>query len=147
MSIYICMLLVTMPWCTQCLLVKCSKRHEKFVVKQIVLDLITENERKAALQECELLKGLRHPNIVTYIDSFLEIVKVPSLYIVMQHCAGGDLATHIKCQQRAGQLYEELQILDWFSQMALAVSYIHEKRVLHRDLKTNNVFLTVSCSC
>jgi NIMA (never in mitosis gene a)-related kinase 1/4/5 len=129
-------------------LVKCSKRHEKFVVKRIELDLITENERRAALQECELLKGLRHPNIVTYVDSFLEQenVKVPSLYIVMQHCAGGDLATHIKSQQRAAQLYEELQILDWFSQMALAVSYIHQKRVLHRDLKTNNVFLTVSCS-
>ncbi|CAM9364416.1 unnamed protein product, partial [Phaeothamnion confervicola] len=203
-----------------CTLVKHRQKHQKYVVKKIALDALTEQERRGAQQECELLKGLSHPNIVEYIGSVLdEECKVsagkpfggsetymhsstealstivsgdlflnpfpnsavstlflfsPSrslllfslsplsrahffpysapafllptcrqwLYIVMQYCAGGDLSSHIKAQARSGRRFEEPQVLDWFVQVVLAVGHIHTRRILHRDLKTNNVFLT-----
>ena len=36
----------------------------------------------------------------------------------------------------------ENQILDWFIQICLALKYVHDKKILHRDLKTQNIFLT-----
>ena len=38
--------------------------------------------------------------------------------------------------------YSEDQILDWFVQMALAIKHIHDRKILHRDLKTQNIFMT-----
>lgn len=41
-----------------------------------------------------------------------------------------------------GTLFPEHQIVTWLVQMALAMNYVHDKKILHRDLKTQNIFLT-----
>lgn len=45
-------------------------------------------------------------------------------------------------QRELGKLFPESQIITWFVQMALAMNYVHDKKILHRDLKTQNIFLT-----
>ena len=60
--------------------------------------------------------------------------------IVMEFCVGGDLFTLISAQ-RGKQLHEEL-ILFIFLQLCLAVNYIHGRHILHRDIKTQNIFIT-----
>lgn len=47
-----------------------------------------------------------------------------------------------KIRNTNGKRFDENQIIDWFIQMALAIYYMHERRILHRDLKTQNIFLT-----
>jgi NIMA (never in mitosis gene a)-related kinase len=131
-------------------LVKCEQKHQKLVVKQVTMDGLSESEREAALQECRLLHELSHPNIVEYVDSFLAADTFPGsprcLHLVMQYCEGGDLAARIKYQKSdgggRGVLCSESQVLDWFCQLALAVDWLHSRRVLHRDIKTSNIFLT-----
>ncbi|CAN0046489.1 unnamed protein product, partial [Sphacelaria rigidula] len=86
----------------------------------------------------ELLRRLHHPNIVGYRDSFLTPRK-EHLCIVMEYCDGGDLSTLIKNARR--RLFPESKVLHWFVQIALGLHYMHERRVLHRDLKTQNIFL------
>lgn len=108
-------------------------------VKVIKIKNIPKKEREACRMEVGLLKRLNHPNIVGYRDSFLGKNK-ESLCIVMQFADGGDLAAHIK-QQRSRGLYEEPKILHWFVQMSLGLHYMHTHRILHRDLKTQNIFL------
>jgi len=44
-------------------------------------------------------------------------------------------------QKQIGTLFEENKILDWFVQIALAIKHIHDRKILHRDLKTQNIFL------
>jgi serine/threonine protein kinase len=61
------------------------------------------------------------------------------LYIVMDYANGGDLDGRIKAQQ--GRLLPEAQIIQWFVQCCLAVKHIHDRKILHRDLKCENVFL------
>jgi NIMA (never in mitosis gene a)-related kinase len=111
-------------------------------------------------QEVSLLQQLHHPNIVEYVERF-ELDDV--LHIVMHYCEGGDLAAHIKQKSKEGSFYSEKvtvsirfssfghspppppplqQILDWHVQISLALEYMHTQRILHRDLKTRNVFLT-----
>lgn len=45
-------------------------------------------------------------------------------------------------QKELGTLFSEQQIVTWLVQMALAMNYVHDKKILHRDLKTQNIFLT-----
>ena len=95
-------------------------------------------EREACKLEVDLLKRLTHPNIVGYRESFVHQNK-ESLCIVMEYCDGGDLCGLIKSANK--KLLPESRILHWFVQMALGLHYMHSERVLHRDLKTQNIFL------
>ncbi|XP_035750586.1 serine/threonine-protein kinase Nek4 isoform X3 [Egretta garzetta] len=58
----------------------------------------------------------------------------------MGFCEGGDL--YHKLKEQKGKLLPENQVVEWFVQIAMALQYLHEKHILHRDLKTQNVFLT-----
>lgn len=64
------------------------------------------------------------------------------LCILMDYADGGDMYNKIAAQKKAGKLFDENQVVDWFLQIALAIKHIHSKRILHRDLKTQNIFLT-----
>ena len=112
--------------------------EEHMVIKKIPLHNLKESEAKAAHLEVKLLKDLQHASIVRTYDSFIED---ETLHIVMQYCEGGDLAVRIKQKSRAKETFERYQILEWFVQISAAVAYCHSKRILHRDLKTNNIFL------
>lgn len=57
-----------------------------------------------------------------------------SLFIVMDFCDGGDL--HSRVQAQRGILFNEDQILDWFVQITLALKHVHDRKVLHRDIKS-----------
>jgi hypothetical protein len=87
------------------------------------------------------MKRLPHPNIVAFKDSFF-VHGQDKLCIVMTYCDGGDLQTRL--EQQKGKPLAEDQILHWFVQMALGVGFMHANKVLHRDLKTQNVFLLSS---
>ncbi len=107
-------------------------------VKIIKIKNIPKKEREATKMEVDLLRKLHHPNIVRYVDSFLS-KNASELCICMEYCDGGDLATQIKAAKK--NLFSENKILHWFVQLALGLHYMHSNKVLHRDLKTQNVFL------
>ena len=54
--------------------------------------------------------------------------------------SGGDLAKKIK--QAGNKYFSEEQILEWFCQLLVAIKDIHDKKIIHRDIKSQNVFLT-----
>ncbi|NXI56816.1 NEK4 kinase, partial [Chloroceryle aenea] len=110
----------------------------QYVIKKLNLKNASNRERKAAEQEAQLLSQLKHPNIVTYRESWQGDDGL--LYIVMGFCEGGDL--YHKLKEQKGKLLPENQVVEWFVQIAMALQYLHEKHILHRDLKTQNVFLT-----
>ena len=58
----------------------------------------------------------------------------------MEYCDGGDLFTKINKQR--GRLLPENVILTYFVQICRAVQYIHERKILHRDIKSQNIFLS-----
>uniref|UniRef100_A0A8C6SBY3 non-specific serine/threonine protein kinase n=1 Tax=Neogobius melanostomus TaxID=47308 RepID=A0A8C6SBY3_9GOBI len=101
------------------------------VVKQINLRKMSAKEMEASKKEVTLLSTMKHVNIVAFIDSFQE---KGSLYIVMEYCDGGDLMKKIHMQR--GVAFTEEQILDWFVQICLGLKHIHNKKILHRDIKT-----------
>lgn len=52
--------------------------------------------------------------------------------------------TIINKQKQIGKGFQEKQILDWFVQLSLAMKHIHDRKILHRDLKTQNIFMTAN---
>ncbi|CAK9099494.1 unnamed protein product [Durusdinium trenchii] len=122
-------------------LVKETASGQTFVAKCISLAALNEHDQDLAHQEVFLLQTLAHPYIVAYRDSFL-IEGANTLVIVMEHCGGGDVRKAIKEKAKQGAHFSEEQIMTWFVQLCLALQYIHSEKVLHRDLKTSNIFLT-----
>eukprot|EP00117_Sycon_ciliatum_P035376 scpid15443/ scgid1913/ Serine/threonine-protein kinase Nek4; Never in mitosis A-related kinase 4; Serine/threonine-protein kinase 2; Serine/threonine-protein kinase NRK2 len=121
-------------------LVKHLKESRQYVVKKMDIKDVKKRQQDAALQEAKLLAKLHHPNIVSYKESFQDSGGV--LHIVMGYCAGGDLYTHLR-EKVTGHL-DEQQIMDWFVQITLALDHLHRHNILHRDLKTQNIFLSKS---
>ena len=125
-------------------------------------------EREAALQEAKLLASMRHPNIVACVESFVD-KKSKKLCIVQEYCAGGDVHERLretKQRHRRGVVTKgyypavvgDTQItlpsglpesiaVDWFTEILLGMKHVHDRKVLHRDLKTQNVFLTADGRC
>lgn len=118
-------------------LVQRIQDNAQFVAKEVKLATMKPPERESAKHEIEVLRGLSHPNITRYVDHFEH---KGSLYIVMEYANGGDLYNKIK--SRRGVRFSEKEILHYFSQICLALLHLHDKRILHRDLKSQNVFLT-----
>lgn len=82
---------------------------------------------------------MSHPNIVQYKESFADQAY---MVIVMEYCEDGELGFHIDKFRNEGVVIPEKVVLNWFLQIVMAVHYLHENNILHRDLKTSNIFLT-----
>ncbi|XP_059322420.1 serine/threonine-protein kinase Nek5 [Ammospiza nelsoni] len=118
-------------------LAKGKMDDEPCVIKEINLTKMPVKEKEASEKEVILLAKMKHANIVTFYASLQEENK---LYIVMEYCDGGDLMKRINMQH--GVLFDEDQILSWFVQISLGLKHIHDKKILHRDVKAQNVFLS-----
>ncbi|XP_053921266.1 serine/threonine-protein kinase Nek1 isoform X1 [Cuculus canorus] len=119
------------------ILVKAKENGQQYVIKEINISKMSNKEREESRREVAVLANMKHPNIVLYRESFEEN---GCLYIVMDYCEGGDLFKRINAQK--GILFSEDQILDWFVQICLALKHIHDRKILHRDIKSQNIFLT-----
>ncbi|XP_038610882.1 serine/threonine-protein kinase Nek1 isoform X5 [Tachyglossus aculeatus] len=119
------------------ILVKAKENSRQYVIKEINISRMSKKEREESRREVAVLANMKHPNIVLYRESFEEN---GSLYIVMDYCEGGDLFKRINAQK--GILFPEEQIMDWFVQICLALKHVHDRKILHRDIKSQNIFLT-----
>ncbi|KAJ3599821.1 hypothetical protein NHX12_033775 [Muraenolepis orangiensis] len=119
------------------ILVRSKQDGHHYVIKEIGISKMSSRERQESRKEVAVLANMSHPNIVQYKESFEE---GGCLYIVMDYCEGGDLFRKIN-SQRGGPFPEE-QVLDWFVQICLALKHVHDRKILHRDIKSQNIFLT-----
>ncbi|XP_073712082.1 serine/threonine-protein kinase Nek1 isoform X2 [Misgurnus anguillicaudatus] len=119
------------------ILVKSRADGRQYVIKEIGISRMSNKERQESRKEVAVLANMSHPNIVQYKESFEES---GCLYIVMDYCEGGDLFKKINNQK--GTLFSEEQILDWLVQICLALKHVHDRKILHRDIKSQNIFLT-----
>ncbi|XP_041533438.1 serine/threonine-protein kinase Nek11 isoform X1 [Microtus oregoni] len=117
---------------------KAKQGEELKVLKEISVGELNPNETVQASVEAQLLSKLNHPAIVKFHASFVE---QDNFCIITEYCEGRDLDYKIQEYKEAGKIFPENQIVEWFIQLLLGVDYMHERRILHRDLKSKNVFL------
>ncbi|XP_043824463.1 serine/threonine-protein kinase Nek11 isoform X2 [Dromiciops gliroides] len=117
---------------------KAKQGEELKVLKEISVGDLKPNETVQANLEAQLLSKLDHPAIVKFHASFVER---DNFCIITEYCEGRDLDYKIQEYKEAGNTFPENQIIEWFIQLLLGVDYMHERRILHRDLKAKNIFL------
>ena len=113
------------------------------VWKEIDYGKMEEKDKHHIISEINILRELHHPNIVKYYDRIID-KKNTKIYIIMEYCSGGDIGNLIKRCKKNKELIEEDIILKIFTQVLLALNYIHtfkNGKILHRDIKPSNIFL------
>jgi tRNA A-37 threonylcarbamoyl transferase component Bud32 len=111
-------------------------------VKEIaIFDASDARSREKCLKEIRLVQALEHPNIVRFLDGFVE---GRHLVLVFEFAEAGDLKRQLRKARERGMRLEERVVWRYFAQIAEAVAYMHSRRIIHRDLKPANVFLTLS---
>ena len=93
----------------------------------------TEKEDQEVLNEINILKKLSHPNIVK-IYEFFDTQRY--YYIITEFCKGGELFSYIRNQ------YTESQLSVLFYQVLSGLWYLHENKILHRDIKLENILIS-----
>ena len=123
-----------------------KKAGPTYVMKRARLAKCSDEDKQRLHNEVTVHRSIQrgledqHEGIVRFIESFSDR-KVFGC-IVLEHCKGGDLASKLNMASKKEQIIPEMQCLDWFAQITSAVEYMHVERVLHRDLKLANCFLT-----
>eukprot|EP00607_Mallomonas_marina_P000565 CAMPEP_0182425402 /NCGR_PEP_ID=MMETSP1167-20130531/11842_1 /TAXON_ID=2988 /ORGANISM="Mallomonas Sp, Strain CCMP3275" /LENGTH=353 /DNA_ID=CAMNT_0024606111 /DNA_START=143 /DNA_END=1201 /DNA_ORIENTATION=+ len=121
------------------------RRHEDqeiYVVKIVRIAELQYKEQEEAINEVRILAQMDSPYVVRYYDSYIE---TDCLSIVMEYCNKGDLQSLVK-KAKAKDLIclKEAVIWNISLQILMGLYYLHSRNVLHRDLKSANVFLNKS---
>jgi serum/glucocorticoid-regulated kinase 2 len=96
--------------------------------------LVRNRQLKYAVGECRILRQLQSPFVVRMFDAF----QTPnSLYMVLEYCAGKDLSVLLEQKQQ----FSADETRFYMSEIILALEYLHERDIMYRDLKPENVLL------
>jgi len=108
--------------------------HGVVAIKFLNVQNPTPSQSYAFRNEVAILKSTRHDNILLFIGCILK----PYLAIVTEWCPGSSLYKHIHVEE---ECWEMNQLIDIAKQTATGMEYLHARDILHRDMKSNNIFL------
>ena len=111
-----------------------------YALKKVKLINLSEKERKNSLNEIRLLASIKSKFVISYKEAFFD-EKDNTLGMVMEYADGGDLYRKIKESYIRKRLFEESEIWRIFIQLVKGLKALHDLNILHRDLKSANVFL------
>jgi len=97
--------------------------------------LVKSRAKQKLISEIKIHKSLHHPNIVSFEHYFEDTENV---YILLEMCASQSLNELLKRRKRL----TEIEVQCYMIQIIKALKYLHSHRVIHRDLKLGNLFLT-----
>ncbi|RXN18151.1 serine threonine- kinase Nek5-like isoform X1 [Labeo rohita] len=117
-----------------------SQQENKILVKNEGGDQFVIKKLSANQEESQFLLHLNHPHIVQHKE-FIE--DSDCLYLVLEHCEGGNLAQKIKNKKEGNAMFSENEILDCIVKICMALKYLHDQQILHKNLQPESIFFTI----
>eukprot|EP00438_Fugacium_kawagutii_P017898 Skav201915 [mRNA] locus=scaffold3992:177592:178569:+ [translate_table: standard] len=111
------------------------KGRKKFTIQFVAVKSSEKCQREKVMTEVELLSGLRHPNVIEYVNCY---ETRNHLWVIYEYCAGGDLLRLLKQDKR---LPEE-QVRIFGQQICAGLLHIHSRGIIFCDLKPSNILFT-----
>ncbi|XP_029885614.1 STE20-like serine/threonine-protein kinase isoform X3 [Aquila chrysaetos chrysaetos] len=116
---------------------KAQNKETKVLAAAKVIDTKSEEELEDYMVEIDILASCDHPNIVKLLDAFYY---ENNLWILIEFCAGGAVDAVMLELERP---LTEPQIKVVCRQTLEALNYLHENKIIHRDLKAGNILFTL----
>ena len=125
-----------------CVYLVTRKADQKiYALKSVTMDKLTKKEQQNSVNEVRILASVSHPNVIGYREAFWDD-NAQTLNIVMEYADDGDLQTKIHQMKKNSGVFEEETIWSYAIQMIEGLKALHDKKIMHRDLKSANIFLS-----
>jgi NIMA (never in mitosis gene a)-related kinase len=85
------------------------------------------------------MRNLSHQYIIRYYESFQD--ENNNVCIIMEYAENGELEQYLNSRKASNSLLTEDEVLEWFIQLCVGLKCIHDSKILHRDLKCENIFI------
>ena len=120
--------------------VKRKQDNNIYALKKVKLKGLSDKEKQNALNEVRILASVKSNFVISYKEAFID-EEDSSLCLVMEYADKGDLYQKITQFKKIGCLIEEIDVWRIFIQMVKGLKALHDLKILHRDLKSANIFL------
>ena len=111
-----------------------------YALKKVRLQNLSDKEKENSLNEVRILASVRSTFVIAYKEAFID-ENDQSLCIIMEYADKGDLYQKIVQFRKLKYLIEEVDVWRIFIQMTKGLKALHDLKILHRDLKSANIFL------
>ena len=120
--------------------VRRKEDNKIYALKKVRLQNLSKKEKENSLNEVRILASVKSTFVISYKEAFID-ENDQSLCIVMEYADKGDLYQKICQFKKMGCLIEEVDVWRIFIQMTKGLKALHDLKILHRDLKSANIFL------
>ena len=114
--------------------------NQIYALKKVQIMNLSEKQKSNSLNEIRVLASINNKYIVKYKEAFLD-EKDSTLCLVMEFADRGDLSNRIKEQKKRKRYFNERDIWRIFIQLVKGLKSLHELNIIHRDIKSSNIFL------
>jgi NIMA (never in mitosis gene a)-related kinase 1/4/5 len=114
---------------------------QQYALKKVKLGALKQKEKENALNEVRILASVSHPNIIAYMEAFID-EPTNTLCIVMELAESGDLLKKISTHKAARTYFPENEVWTTLVHVTQGLKVLHDAKILHRDLKCANIFIS-----
>lgn len=119
---------------------KDSKMIKYIVLNKVKIYSLSDKEKQNALNEVRILASIKHENIISYKEAFISTDRW-YLWIVIEYADDQDLYQKVSKRLKTQDYYDEDKVWYIFLQLLKGLKALHDCRIMHRDLKSANVFM------
>ncbi|MBW4538417.1 MAG: serine/threonine protein kinase [Myxacorys chilensis ATA2-1-KO14] len=120
----------------------CHRFDELCVLKEFlphrVGDYEIQKSRELFEQEAKILHQIEHPQIPKFLAYFEEDGR---LFLVQEYIKGCTYSSLLRERHQRGEMFSEAEVVDWLHQLLPVLDYIHDRKIIHRDISPDNIML------